>query len=82
MPKWIDDTLCTANIKGRYNKPIGRCGIYGVNDGKMEYRCRDCSALFRENKTRTYPVQENKPALPCEDYPELYPLSKRSGDKP
>ena len=77
-PKWITKTKCTANIKGRYNESIDRCGIYGVDDGQKIYRCRDCGMLFRENKTRTYTVREDRPSISDEDCQESIALPKRS----
>lgn len=67
MPKWLEKTLCTAPIKGRYNNPISYCGIYSISRERGEYTCRDCKAFFREGRNRTYPVRERK-KLPCEEF--------------
>lgn len=73
-PDWITKTKCTANIKGRYNESIDGCGIYCTDDRKdratreQSYKCRQCGALFREGKNRTYPIRKNKAPLPCEEF--------------
>lgn len=81
MPEWLEKTLCTASKKGRYNKPISYCGIYSISRERGEYTCRDCQAYFKEGKARTYPIRENKQALPCKDYPLVDRFRKRGGDK-
>lgn len=73
MPKWLENTACQDH---RRKESIGRCGIYGVNDSKKVYRCRDCRATFRQGKIRTYPVVEEKPPLPCTDFPLVDKFSK------